>query len=50
MAKTLGPKWGPEQESLGLAAAEGQQAMEAAAAAAAWGAEGCWWAGVEEGI
>lgn len=50
MAKTLGLKEGPEQESLGLEAKEGQRETEAAAAAAAWEAEGWWWAEVEEGI
>lgn len=50
MAKTLGLKEGPEQESLGLEAEEGQRVTGAAAAAAAWEAEGWWWAEVEEGI
>lgn len=50
MAKTLGLEEGPEQESLGLEAEEGQRVTEAAAAAAAWEAEGWWWAEVEEGI
>lgn len=51
MAKTLGlEEEGPAQESLGLEAKEGQRVTEAAAAAAAWEAEGWWWAEVEEGI
>lgn len=51
MAKTLGLKEGPAQESLGLEEAEeGRQGTEAAAAAAAWEAEGWWWAEGEEGI
>lgn len=51
MAKAGGLEEGPEQESLGLEAAVGQQRVpEAAAAAAAWAAAGWWWAEVEEGI